>query len=91
MADANGGHTGANMMPPADRGVFALHRQTCALLTANVPSSVGYLYKFATRADPEDAASRRSLPEAADKAAVMRESALKSCIFVGVPRVRGAA
>ena len=61
----------------------------CTLLTANVPSSVGYLYKFATRADPDDAASRRSLPEAVSKAALMRESALKSSIFVGVPRVRG--
>ncbi|KIP12832.1 hypothetical protein PHLGIDRAFT_27196 [Phlebiopsis gigantea 11061_1 CR5-6] len=59
---------------------------TCALLTANAPSSVGYLYKFATRADPEDAASRRSLTEAVTKAALMRESALKSSIFVGVPR-----
>ncbi|GJE84662.1 hypothetical protein PsYK624_007380 [Phanerochaete sordida] len=59
---------------------------TCALLTANVPSSVGYLYKFVTRADPEDAASRRSLPDAVNKAALMRESALKSSIFVGVPR-----
>jgi hypothetical protein len=49
---------------------------------------VGYLYKFATRTDPEDGASRRSLADATLKAAAMRESALKSSIFVGVPRVR---
>ncbi|THG98567.1 hypothetical protein EW026_g3648 [Hermanssonia centrifuga] len=59
---------------------------TCTLLTANVPSSVGHLYKFATRTSPEDAASRVSLPDALNKAALMREAALKSCIFVGVPR-----
>ncbi|OBZ76428.1 Dol-P-Man:Man(5)GlcNAc(2)-PP-Dol alpha-1,3-mannosyltransferase [Grifola frondosa] len=59
---------------------------TCTLLTANVPSSVGYLYRFATRDDPDNAHSRRSLAEAVDKAALIRESALKSCIFVGVPR-----
>ncbi|KAL6299132.1 hypothetical protein BKA93DRAFT_619950 [Sparassis latifolia] len=59
---------------------------TCTLLTANVPSSVGRLYRFATRDDPGKAESRRSLTEALDKAAVMRESAMKSFIFVGVPR-----
>lgn len=59
---------------------------TCTLLTANVPSSVGHLYKFTTRKDYNDAGSRRSLPEAVMKAAIMRESALKSTIFVGVPR-----
>ena len=62
--------------------------QTCTLLTANVPSSVGYLYKFATRSDPEDSSTRRSLADATHKAAVIRESALKSTIFIGVPRVR---
>ncbi|CCM01697.1 uncharacterized protein FIBRA_03761 [Fibroporia radiculosa] len=60
---------------------------TCTLLTANVPSSVGHLYHFATRDDPFKVESRRSLSEALQKAAIMRESALKSCIFVGVPRV----
>jgi len=59
---------------------------TCTLLTANVPSSVGQLYRFATRNDPSKPETRRSLSEALDKAAVMRESAMKSCIFVGVPR-----
>ncbi|TFY79636.1 hypothetical protein EWM64_g4375 [Hericium alpestre] len=59
---------------------------TCTLLTANVPSSVGHLYRFATRSDPSDAASRRSVSEAVDKAALMRESALKATIFTGVPR-----
>lgn len=62
--------------------------QTCTLLTANLPASVGQLYQFATRDDPADAATRRSVAEAINKAALMRESALKSCIFVGVPRVR---
>ncbi|PIL36767.1 hypothetical protein GSI_00457 [Ganoderma sinense ZZ0214-1] len=44
------------------------------------------LYRFTTRDDPENASTRRALPEALDKAALMRESALKSSIFVGVPR-----
>lgn len=62
--------------------------QTCTLLTANLPSSVGYLYKFATRTTPDEASTRRSVEQAVDTAALMRESALKSSIFVGVPRVR---
>lgn len=59
---------------------------TCTLLTANVPPSVGHLYRFVTRDDPANPASRRSLEEAVDKVALMREAALKSNIFVGVPR-----
>ncbi|KAA1466130.1 hypothetical protein DENSPDRAFT_830877 [Dentipellis sp. KUC8613] len=59
---------------------------TCTLLTANRPSTVGHLYQFATRADPSDVTTRRSQPEALNKAALMRESALKSTIFTGVPR-----
>lgn len=59
---------------------------TCTLLTVNLPASVGQLYQFATRDDPNDAATRRGVTEAIHKAALMRESALKSCIFVGVPR-----
>ncbi|PCH41433.1 hypothetical protein WOLCODRAFT_24737 [Wolfiporia cocos MD-104 SS10] len=59
---------------------------TCTLLTANVPSSVAHLYRFATRDDLARPDSRRSFPEALAKAAAMREAALKSCIFVGVPR-----
>ncbi|KAF7797532.1 hypothetical protein EIP86_008732 [Pleurotus ostreatoroseus] len=68
----------------AERGWLTL--STCTLLTANYPSSVGYLYKFATRTTADDVSTRRSLEEAVDKAALMRESALKSSIFVGVPR-----
>ncbi|KDQ64749.1 hypothetical protein JAAARDRAFT_684561 [Jaapia argillacea MUCL 33604] len=60
---------------------------TCTLLTANCPSTVGHLYRFATRNDPQDESSRRSVSEAINKAALIRESALKSTIFVGVPRV----
>ena len=55
--------------------------QTCTLLTANIPSSVGHLYRFATRFETNAQNSVR-------KAALMREAALKSTIFVGVPRVR---
>jgi len=68
----------------AEKGWLTL--TTCTLLTANVPSSVGYLYKFTTRTDPENVTSRKSLSDATQKAAVIRESALKSSIFVGVPR-----
>ncbi|KAI0770792.1 hypothetical protein BC629DRAFT_1583376 [Irpex lacteus] len=69
----------------AEKGWLTL--TTCTLLTANVPSSVAYLYKFATRTNPEDGSTRKSLADATHKAAVIRESALKSTIFVGVPRV----
>ena len=55
--------------------------QTCTLLTANIPSSVGHLYRFATRSETNAQSYVR-------KAALMREAALKSTIFVGVPRVR---
>ncbi|KAJ2966054.1 hypothetical protein NUW54_g13919 [Trametes sanguinea] len=67
-----------------ERGWLTL--ATCTLLTANAPPTIGHLYRFATREELENAATRRGLAEALDKAAVMRESALKSCIFVGVPR-----
>ncbi|KAF9008875.1 hypothetical protein BDQ17DRAFT_1349114 [Cyathus striatus] len=62
---------------------------TCTLLTANRPSAVGHLYRFATRPFSEDGTLRADidLPTAVNKAALMRESALKSVIFVGVPRV----
>lgn len=53
----------------------------------NRPSTVGHLYRFVTRSDPANVNSRRSVPEAVNKAALMREAALKSVIFVGVPRV----
>jgi hypothetical protein len=45
------------------------------------------LYRFVARDDPSSAESRKSLAEVVYKAALMREAALKSVIFVGVPRV----
>jgi len=57
---------------------------TCALLTANRPTSVGHLYHFVTNSSRD---SRDNVALAANKAALMRESAMKSTIFVGVPRV----
>ncbi|KAK2466344.1 hypothetical protein APHAL10511_001986 [Amanita phalloides] len=62
---------------------------TCTLLTINRPSSVAYLYRFATGPNSSDLDSRNNLQvaHAANKAALMRESALKCSIFVGVPRV----
>ncbi|KAI0786369.1 hypothetical protein C8Q75DRAFT_771496 [Abortiporus biennis] len=68
----------------AENGWLTL--STCTLLTANVPSSVGQLYHFATRTDPADASTRLELTAAINTAARMRESAMKSSIFVGVPR-----
>lgn len=63
--------------------------QTCTLLTANRPSAVGHLYRFVTREAGEASRIPNGLhiPTAVNKAALMRESALKSVIFVGVPRV----
>ncbi|KAF9057753.1 hypothetical protein BJ165DRAFT_1334597 [Panaeolus papilionaceus] len=61
---------------------------TCTLLTVNRPSAVGHLYRFATRSSlEEDQQTSLDLPSAINKAALMRESALKSVIFIGVPRV----
>ncbi|KDR83535.1 hypothetical protein GALMADRAFT_235739 [Galerina marginata CBS 339.88] len=65
---------------------------TCTLLTANRPSAVGHLYRFVTRSTLDDASgpgkySGLDFPSAVNKAALMRESALKSVIFIGVPRV----
>ncbi|CAL1702234.1 unnamed protein product [Somion occarium] len=60
---------------------------TCSLLTANMPSSVGHLYQVATRTDPDVASTRLTVSEATNKAALIREAALKSTIFIGVPRV----
>ncbi|KAG7097151.1 hypothetical protein E1B28_004529 [Marasmius oreades] len=60
----------------------------CAILTANRPPAFGELYRFATRSDIQDIKSTRTtLFEAVNRAAIIRESALKSTIFVGVPRV----
>lgn len=63
---------------------------TCTLLTTNVPTCIGHLYRFATRSESSVQGSRRSFVEAVRKATVMREAALKSTIFVGVPRTIGA-
>jgi len=62
---------------------------TCTLLTVNRPSTMAYLYRFVTSPDPSNPDSRKDVrvAHAANKAALMRESALKSTIFVGVPRV----
>ncbi|PPQ77339.1 hypothetical protein CVT25_010921 [Psilocybe cyanescens] len=61
---------------------------TCSLLTANRPSAVGHLYRFVTGSTLDNDARQNEidLPSAVNKAALMRESALKSVIFVGVPR-----
>ncbi|KAJ3476960.1 hypothetical protein NLI96_g10795 [Meripilus lineatus] len=68
----------------AEKGWLTL--TTCTLLTANLPSSVGHLYRFTTRSDPSDAATRYSVADSVNKAALIREAAMKSSIFVGVPR-----
>ncbi|KAJ3887577.1 hypothetical protein GG344DRAFT_90428 [Lentinula edodes] len=59
----------------------------CTLLTANRPPCFGHLYRYVTR--PEFNANFRnvSLEAAVNRAAIIREAALKSTIFVGVPRV----
>lgn len=55
----------------------------------NRPSAVGHLYRFVTKGVEENPRFPNHLhvPNAVNKAALMRESALKSVIFVGVPRV----
>ena len=60
--------------------------QTCTLLTANTPAAVGDLYRFAS-SSTEDVTKRLDVKARLDVAAKMREAALKSSIFVGVPRV----
>ncbi|KAI0003013.1 hypothetical protein BJV74DRAFT_814863 [Russula compacta] len=55
---------------------------TCTLLTTNIPPSVGHLYRFVTCSE--------NVQNSVLKAALMREAALKSTIFVGVPRAIGA-
>ncbi|KAH0839656.1 hypothetical protein J3R83DRAFT_574 [Lanmaoa asiatica] len=66
--------------------VLSASNTTCTLLTTNRPSSVGHLYRFITRTDPTLPETRRNFTEAVNRAAMMREAALKSVIFVGVPR-----
>ncbi|KAF8232429.1 hypothetical protein L208DRAFT_934702 [Tricholoma matsutake] len=62
---------------------------TCALLTVNRPSSLGHLYRFVTspKSNEVNTPTGTSVANAVNKAAIIRESALKSTIFVGVPRV----
>ncbi|KAF9535090.1 hypothetical protein CPB83DRAFT_843452 [Crepidotus variabilis] len=62
---------------------------TSTLVTANRPSTLGHLYRFATRSSLLEDGKHISLdlPTAVNKAAIMREAALKSVIFIGVPRV----
>lgn len=57
--------------------------QTCTLLAANRPSTISPLYKFITGPENDSAAISRTI----NKVAIMREAALKSTVFVGVPRV----
>ncbi|THV03278.1 hypothetical protein K435DRAFT_774972 [Dendrothele bispora CBS 962.96] len=59
----------------------------CTLLTANRPPSFGQLYRFTTRSNFDSNTRDSTFPDALNKAALIRESALKSTIFVGVPRV----
>ena len=58
-------------------------------MTANTPGAVGDLYRFASSSSSKNGTSqtRLELAAAIDVAAKMREAALKSSIFVGVPRV----
>lgn len=61
---------------------------TCSLLTTNRPATLGHLYRFVTRSDPADSQSRiGDVSLAVNRAALMREAAIKSTVFVGVPRV----
>ena len=57
-------------------------------MTANTPGAVGDLYRFASSSSKNGTSQTRlELAAAIDVAAKMREAALKSSIFVGVPRV----
>ncbi|GJJ07373.1 hypothetical protein Clacol_001575 [Clathrus columnatus] len=62
---------------------------TSTLLTANVPAAVSHLYRYVSRREPlsDSAESLLSAEERTAQAAIIREAALKSVIFVGVPRV----
>lgn len=59
-------------------------------MTANCPSAVGHLYRFVAGSrnlEGEDSQRLLDVPTAVNKVAIMREAALKSVIFTGVPRV----
>ncbi|KAF8528896.1 hypothetical protein BU17DRAFT_37936 [Hysterangium stoloniferum] len=62
---------------------------TSTFLSANVPSAVSHLYRYVARRDPLSSSSTGLLSRAdrTAHASLMREAALKSTIFVGVPRV----
>ncbi|KAF8520105.1 hypothetical protein JB92DRAFT_2828247 [Gautieria morchelliformis] len=64
---------------------------TSTLLSANVPSAVGHLYHYVSRRTPLSSSDAGLLTTEARtaQAALMREAAVKSAIFVGVPRVCG--
>lgn len=58
------------------------------MLTANRTSSMGHLYRFVAGSDlTVDDSTENITRKAVNKAALIREAALKSTIFVGVPRV----
>ncbi|KAJ3803077.1 hypothetical protein GGU11DRAFT_671406 [Lentinula aff. detonsa] len=59
----------------------------CTLLTVNRPPCFGQLYRYVTRSDFNADSRNVSLEAAVNRAAIIREAALKSTIFVGVPRV----
>ncbi|KAF8592507.1 hypothetical protein K439DRAFT_1625864 [Ramaria rubella] len=61
---------------------------TSTFLTANVPSAVGHLYHYVSRRVPvsNSSASLLTTEHRTAHASLMREAALKSAIFVGVPR-----
>ncbi|KIK65451.1 hypothetical protein GYMLUDRAFT_38917 [Collybiopsis luxurians FD-317 M1] len=59
----------------------------CTLLTVNRPPCFAHLYRYVTRPDFNASSRTLSLEEAVNRAAIIREAALKSTIFVGVPRV----
>ncbi|KAJ7904366.1 hypothetical protein B0H14DRAFT_3103201 [Mycena olivaceomarginata] len=73
----------------------------CSLTTANRPSTMAQLYRFVRKPDGDSAtagdadsrsssgsiAASRTLAEAVNRAALIREAVLKSVIFIGVPRV----
>ncbi|KAH9847883.1 hypothetical protein C2E23DRAFT_740933, partial [Lenzites betulinus] len=59
---------------------------TCTLATLNHQQAIGYVYRLATRTDPEDASTRCDVAGATDIAAEMREAILKGVLFIGAPR-----
>ncbi|KAJ3761654.1 hypothetical protein EV360DRAFT_92900 [Lentinula raphanica] len=59
----------------------------CTLLTINRSPCFGQLYRYVTRSELNANFRNVSLEAAVNRAAIIREAALKSTIFVGVPRV----